>query len=963
MHQSFQKIMSNNGALYSYDAFISYRRMDGAGIARWLRGNLQDYVLPQNIRKGNKKLRIYIDTAFERANEDFWANNIEPALRSSRYLVVVATPKARLRRMDGSQNWVEREIELFLSLPQGRNVVVVRAKGEFEDQLPGGLNERFPQISIVDMRAFSVGLDRLYLRPQMRDPLLTMLGTLHNVEAQRMPELRMEDARRARRKATRFATLVMALLVVISGLAIVALIQRNNAQAERNRAQAESRRADLQEQEARRESALAKQNAESAKQQKSIAEENALIAERNAREARARELAAYANQSLDEDPERSLLLAIHAVESMVKLGEPPLPSAEDALHNAISSSRVLFTMHFPPAFSRGGGNEADSVTFSPDGKRLAIGTFLNDVQLWDASTGQQLTTFQGRSLPGKRLVYSPDGRNLVITGVRPEFFDAVTGRKIGSVSVSGSEISDVAFSSDGKRFAAGVRDGTVKMWDRRNGRELLTLRGHSSTVYSVAFSPDNKLVATASKDRTARVWDAATGQQLLTLDTFPVGRAQSLAFSPDSSRLAAVGSAGIIRVWDATSGQEVLALQGHGQDVMAVAFSPDGRKIASAGADRTARIWDVASGQETMTLRGHSNSVASVAFSPDGKRLATASWDGTARVWDIARGESLVLQGHTDSVSGLAYSPDGKRLATASADATTRIWNSATGQELLILRGRKRQFNSVVFSPDGKRLATAGESNATVWDSATTQELFSVNEVSDSWGAVALSPDGKKLATHGPLGPQATAALWDLASQKKLFTLDFPDLVQVLTFSPDGRHIAAGGTSSATRMWDARDGRELFTRRGEAEYVQAVAFSPDGDRLAVTDGSTVAILDGIRGKNVMTLHGHTNSVRAIAYSPDGKRLATGSADHTTKLWDTATGKELMTLRGHSQDVNSVAFSPDRKHLATGGADGIVQVYDLDIHDLLKLAHTRVTRGYTQAECARYFPSEKCPAAP
>jgi len=77
-----------------YDAFISYRRSDGATIARWLRRRLQDYTLPPRIAEGRKRLSVYLDTAFERANEDFWSNNIEPALKASRYLVVVATPNA-----------------------------------------------------------------------------------------------------------------------------------------------------------------------------------------------------------------------------------------------------------------------------------------------------------------------------------------------------------------------------------------------------------------------------------------------------------------------------------------------------------------------------------------------------------------------------------------------------------------------------------------------------------------------------------------------------------------------------------------------------------------------------------------------------------------------------------------------------------------------------------------------------
>ncbi len=81
------------------------------------------------------------------------------------------------------------------------------------------------------------------------------------------------------------------------------------------------------------------------------------------------------------------------------------------------------------------------------------------------------------------------------------------------------------------------------------------------------------------------------------------------------------------------------------------------------------------------------------------------------------------------------------------------------------------------------------------------------------------------------------------------------------------------------------------------------------------------------------------------------------------MWDASSGQELLTLKGHDKSVTSVAWSPDGKRLATAGGDGSVQVYAMDIHDLLKLAHTRVTRDLTPDECLRYFRSKKCPPLP
>ena len=113
----------------------------------------------------------------------------------------------------------------------------------------------------------------------------------------------------------------------------------------------------------------------------------------------------------------------------------------------------------------------------------------------------------------------------------------------------------------------------------------------------------------------------------------------------------------------------------------------------------------------------------------------------------------------------------------------------------------------------------------------------------------------------------------------------------------------------------------------------------------------------------MTLRGHSGFVQAVAFSPDGKRLATASVDQTAKVWDAESGKELLTLRGHSGSVNKVAFSPDGKRLATANANGTVQVHALDLRELLNLARSRITRTFTAEECLRYFQSETCPLLP
>ena len=91
--------------------------------------------------------------------------------------------------------------------------------------------------------------------------------------------------------------------------------------------------------------------------------------------------------------------------------------------------------------------------------------------------------------------------------------------------------------------------------------------------------------------------------------------------------------------------------------------------------------------------------------------------------------------------------------------------------------------------------------------------------------------------------------------------------------------------------------------------VYDVKFSPDGCYLAVGSSQGIELRDVETLKLVRLFQGHTASVLSVDFSSNGDLLASGSQDHTIKLWDVATGRELHTLRGHTDNVWTIAFSP------------------------------------------------------
>ena len=189
--------------------------------------------------------------------------------------------------------------------------------------------------------------------------------------------------------------------------------------------------------------------------------------------------------------------------------------------------------------------------------------------------------------------------------------------------------------------------------------------------------------------------------------------------------------------------------------------------------------------------------------------------------------------------------------------------------------------------------------------------------------AIAFSPDGIHIAVSSNIG----IWLYDAKTGRELALLDTDSIWgNPLAFSPDGTKLAT--TDGPIKLWDVSTQTKIATFEGQAGG--AVAFSPDGTKLA--SGSvdkTVKLWDVSTEKNISTLTGHTEWPSSIAFSPDGTKLASGSIDKTIKLWDVSTGRNISTLTGHTDMVGSIAFSPDGTKLASGSQDKTVRLWAVE----------------------------------
>jgi WD40 repeat protein/transcriptional regulator with XRE-family HTH domain len=720
---------------------------------------------------------------------------------------------------------------------------------------------------------------------------------------------------------------------------------------------------------ANRNSTLATSNAQIA----STAQANAAIAvqERQAAQGQAliasvRELSSAANLNLELDPERSILLALQAVNKTLAVDRSVLPEAEDALHRAIQASRVELTL-------RGHDDAVWSAVFSPDGSRIATASSDGTAKIWDAATGKELLSLKASTGSLWRAAFSPNGKLLATAGEdnTAHIWDARSGEEMLALAGHDDQVYQVEFSPDGSRLATASIDGTAKVWDALTGEPLLTLIDDDGGVPQwIAFSPDGSQIAVANSKEDiegwAAIWDARTGAELL---TFPHQNAnlRSVTFSPDGASLLTTGDDRTGKIWDAKDGDLLMTLYGHTDGVTNAAYSPDSTRIVTVGADRQVIVRDSGTGQELFSLPGHTSGIWGVAFSPDGYRLVTASRDGTARVWNISPSRELLTLVNGPAITSqvgakLAYSPDGSRLAVAYSDPTAKVWDMQTGKLLLILTGHTDGVNSIAYNSDRSRIATAAkDGTARVWDALSGEELLTLSG-HDHWIlGIAFSPDGSRLATSSFDG---TTIIWDAGTGEQLLKLSGHDgFVVGVAFSPDGSRLATSSFDGTAIVWDAGTGDKLVTLTGHIDAVREIAFSPDGARLATAsfDGS-VKVWDASSGRELRTFSGHNASVFGVVFSPDGKTIATASGDKTAKLWDANTGDVLLTLHAPN-GLTGVAFSPDGSQLATAGRDGTNRIYLLKVEDLAALAKQRVTRSLTTEECQQYLHIATCPTEP
>jgi len=565
-----------------------------------------------------------------------------------------------------------------------------------------------------------------------------------------------------------------------------------------------------------------------------------------------------------------------------------------------------------------GPTGASAAVWSPDGKRLALGTHDGKVLILRFPEGDCL---QRLAHHGKivALAFSRDGRYLVMAGEGARVWDTRT-RSFATADLAHPQaVAAIGFNSSGNRLATACRDGSARVFEvpdgERGGKPLFDPVPHTVFDEADASNPQPVAPIFVNRDREwltmereadgGVVWrDAASG---VPIHTAREPEVRTVAVSPDG-RYVVVGAYKKAQLWEVATRSPVGSPLQHDHDVLWTAFTPDGRVLATAGADNAARRWSVPDGRPLGPLLPHQTFVHQVDFLPGSGLLVTVQVGGLVRIWRPPSEKTLDWQVplETGGWSRIGLSFDGRYAIPRSVSCrtgrlrSTRVVEAATGRPAGPVLQPPGAILDAALAPDGRYAGLLASPDVgrpgwvQVWDWHSGRQVGEPLATTSEPRSLAYRPDGRELAVLcadgqvllvDPAKPQVTRSL---AYGPCLYGQPPDEYVcnGSVKFSPDGQSLVAWGLDNAVHVWDATTG--------------SLRYAP---------------LE------------HEQKCHDVQFSRDGRLLATASYDHTARVWDFATGRPLVAPIMHPDRLFTASFSADGQYLLTARRSGSWRIYD------------------------------------
>ncbi len=517
--------------------------------------------------------------------------------------------------------------------------------------------------------------------------------------------------------------------------------------------------------------------------------------------------------------------------------------------------RLLETATGKEVYRRGGSLKAgySCLALSPDGKRLAGWSHPGEIHVWETLTGKEVQRWKATRQIVLALAFTPDAKTLLAVEEPGEVVqwtlpDGEKARRTPLCkfrnSAQGRELRCASFSPDARFVTEGrYLSGTTVVWDVAKKQEVHRLTAEKEgSIQATAFSTDGKLIAATGNRGNVNIWEAEGTR--VSSASGPIPRVAqpeitALAFSEDGKQVLSGGTDGTVRLWTAPAANEIRHFGRDDGPVTTLTYNREGTLLATGTDTGVIGLWETRSGKRLHRIS--TDPVAGLAFSGDGKTLAVTGWDGPISLCDVAKGQSRsrikavsasALTFLPDSrtlavnrtltptvqlvditlgkVSGnidiehravdLVAVPDGGSLIVLESDGSLTRRDVDTGAVILRYEGRARGEVRLRLSRDGRMLVGREENgDIGIWETISGKVRVRVSAKEATCLSAALANDGRTLAIGSA---EHNVSFRDLPTGKRLSFHPHRDQVNAVAFSPDGKHLAAGGRDTTVLIWD-----------------------------------------------------------------------------------------------------------------------------------------------------------------